>query len=226
MDSFSDEIVMYVIKNKDNTITLTDDGWTLANLESKGVTISRSKNRKKIFTERLNAFGINEIDEELTTTVKYKDFPLAKNRLLQAILAVNDMFMLSKNNTKSLFFEDVGVFLEENNIRATPDVSIPGSSGITFNFDYLISGYKDIPTRFIKTISTPNNPLFAKAALTDILQTRELRKNSSFYVFLNDSSSDDKIITIKPEIKELLIEQNIKPVLFTERNSVLDELAA
>mgnify|MGYP001624844486 FL=1 len=46
LDSFSDEIVMYAIKNKNNSITLTDDGWTLDNLKSNGVTISRSKNRK------------------------------------------------------------------------------------------------------------------------------------------------------------------------------------
>lgn len=103
LDSFSDEIVMYAIKNKNNSITLTDDGWTLDNLKSNGVTISRSKNRKRIFTNRLNAFGITEKDGELTTTVEYKYFPTAKNRLLQAILAVNDMFMLSKNTTKSYF---------------------------------------------------------------------------------------------------------------------------
>lgn len=226
LDSFSDEITMYAIKNKDNTITLTDDGWTLDNLESNGVFISRSKNRKKILSNRLNAFGINEKDGELTTTVEYKNFPLAKNRLLQAILAVNDMFMLSKSNTKSLFFEDVGAFLEENEIRATKDVSIPGTSGITYNFDYLISGYKEIPTRFIKTISTPNKTLFAKAALTDIVQTRELRENSTFYVFLNDISPDGKIQKVKPEIEELFSEKGIKPVPFTKRKSVVEELAA
>lgn len=226
LDSFSDEIVMYAIKNKGNSITLTDDGWTLDNLKSNGVTISRSKNRKRIFTNRLNAFGIIEKDGELTTTVEYKYFPTAKNRLLQAILAVNDMFMLSKNTTKSLFFEDVGSFLEENHIRATEDISIPGTSGITFNFDYLISGYKNIPTRFIKTLSNPNNSLFAKAALTDILQTREIRGNSAFYVFLNDISSNDKEIEIKPEIEELFSEKNIKPVPFTKRASVVKELVA
>lgn len=108
---------------------------------------------------------------------------MQKNRLLQAMLSVNDMFMLSKNNIKSLFIEDVGNFLEENQIRATPDVSFSGASGMTFNFDFLISGYKKIPTRLIKTLSSPNNNMFAKVALTDILQTRDIAKIQNIMSF-------------------------------------------
>lgn len=47
LDNDSDEITMYVIQNNDNSITLTDDGWTIDNLEGKGVSITRSTKRKK-----------------------------------------------------------------------------------------------------------------------------------------------------------------------------------
>ena len=66
----------------------------------------------------------------------------------------------------------------------------------------------------------------AKAALTDILQTREIRENSTFYVFLNDISSNDKEVQIKPEIEELFSEKDIKSVPFTKRDSVVKELIA
>lgn len=90
--------------------------------------------------------------------------------------------------------------------------------------DELISEAKHFFESF--TLSNPNNSLFAKAALTDILQTREIRENSTFYVFLNDISSNDKEIEIKPEIEELFSEKNIKPVPFTKRASVVKELVA
>lgn len=136
LDNFSDEVTMYAIENSNNTITLTDDGWTIDNLESLGVYISKSVNRKRIFNQKLMTFGIKNENDELTITVPLSKFSDAKNRLLQAMLSVNDMFMLSKNNTKSLFIEDVGNFLEENQIRATPDVSFSDASGMTFNFDF------------------------------------------------------------------------------------------
>lgn len=228
LDNFSDEVTMYAIENSNNTITLTDDGWTIDNLESLGVYISKSVNRKRIFNQKLMTFGIKNENDELTITVPLSKFSDAKNRLLQAMLSVNDMFMLSKNNTKSLFIEDVGNFLEENQIRATPDVSFSGASGMTFNFDFLISGYKKIPTRLIKTLSSPNNNMFAKVALTDILQTRDIRQNSEYYVFLNDINKENTKIPkiIRPEIQQMFKENNITTVLYSKRNEVLDQLKA
>lgn len=230
LDNFSDEIVMYAIANSDNTITLTDDGWTLDNLNSLGVTINKSSTRKRIFEQKTKVYGVEVNDDELCLNVPINKFGEGKNRLLQAMLAVNDMFMLSKNNTKSLFTEEISKIFEKNGIRATENVSFSGSSGMTFNFDFLISGYKKIPTRLIKTLSNPTNSMFAKGALVDIMQTRQLRPEANFYVFLNDynstktSNNQKNIKQIRPEITNIFKEENIKTVNFSEINSVLPEL--
>lgn len=178
LDNFSDEVTMYAIENSNNTITLTDDGWTIDNLESLGVYISKSVNRKRIFNQKLMTFGIKNENDELTITV-----PLSK-------------------------FSD--------------------ASGMTFNFDFLISGYKKIPTRLIKTLSSPNNNMFAKVALTYILQTRDIRQNSEYYVFLNDINKENTKIPkiIRPEIQQMFKENNITTVLYSKRNEVLDQLKA
>ena len=63
----------------------------------------------------------------------FNHFAEAPFRLLQAILFINDMFMLARNNTGSIFVEDVGEFLTANNIRATANVAFYGNSGITLN---------------------------------------------------------------------------------------------
>lgn len=52
--------------------------------------------------------------------------------------------------------------------------------------------------------------MFAKVALTDILQTRKICQNSEYYVFLNDTNK----------------ENNITTVLYSKRNEVLDQLKA
>lgn len=41
------------------------------------------------------------------------------------------MFMLARNNTGSIFVEDVGEFLTANNIRATASIAFYGNSGMT-----------------------------------------------------------------------------------------------
>ena len=124
---------MYAVGQKDGLIKLTDDGWTLDNLLSRGVDINKSKKRKTILINQLRGYGISLIDDKLTTTVNINHFAEAKNRLLQAILFTNDMFMLARNNTGSIFVEDVGEFLTVNNIRATANVAFYGNSGMTLN---------------------------------------------------------------------------------------------
>lgn len=39
--------------------------------------------------------------------------------------------MLARNNTGSIFVEDVGEFLTANNIRATASIAFYGNSGMT-----------------------------------------------------------------------------------------------
>lgn len=112
---------------------LTDDGWTLDNLLSRGININKSKKRKTILINQLRGYGISLIDDELTTIVDINHFAEAKNRLLRAILFTNDMFMLALNNTGFIFVEDVGEFLTANNIRATANVAFYGNSGMALN---------------------------------------------------------------------------------------------
>ncbi|MEE6683552.1 DUF1829 domain-containing protein [Limosilactobacillus reuteri] len=121
---------------------------------------------------------------------------------MQAILFVNNMFMLSSTNTTNVFLEDLKIFFETNNIRATQSVSFLGNSGLSHKFDFLISGFKDIPTRLIKTLSVSrNDSVFAKSILTDITQTRLIRDDlTKYYVFINDCSKENTRVNVNPDI--------------------------
>lgn len=142
LDNFNDEITIYAIDLPNNKIKLTDDGWTLNNLEEHGVNIRRSKTRGKIFENEVKSYGVIVSDDELSLTASRSKFPEAKHRLLQAILFVNNMFMLSSPNATNVFLDDLKISFETNNIRVTQSVSFLGNSGLSHKFDFLIQVLK------------------------------------------------------------------------------------
>ncbi|WP_294836632.1 DUF1828 domain-containing protein [uncultured Lactobacillus sp.] len=228
LDNFSDEIGMYAIQQKNGKIKLTDDGWTLDNLNSMGININKSKNRKSILEQQTRSYGIEVIDGELCTEVSEIDFPVAKHRLLQAIIFVNDMFMMAPKTTSKIFFEDVDNFFTENNIRTTKNASYIGQSGLTHRYEFSIPGFKDeAPLRLIKTMAVGNNPMFAKSIVTDVMQTKPVIKNENpkFYVMLNNRNKNNEIIEINPDILNLFDNSSIRPVLYSEREKYLPEFS-
>lgn len=226
MDNFSDEISIYAIGLSDGRIKITDDGWTVNNLEDMGVNINRSKTRKKLFTRQIRAYGVSDSDDELYIIADSSKFAEAKHRMLQAILFVNDMFMLASKNTSTFFFEDISLFFENNNIRANKNVSYLGQSGLSHKFEFSIPGFKKIPTRLVKTMSYANNPMFAKSILTDVEQTKPiLDEPSAFYVFLNDVDNEQRKAKVNPDIITLFKQNGVRTVLYSQRESVIEELA-
>lgn len=226
LDNFADEISIYAIGKQDNSIKISDDGWTINNLEDTGVAINRSPKRKQLFEHQLKTYGVQTDGNELfIDNLSYEKFPEAKHRMLQAILFVNDMFMTANKTTGTLFWEDLNLFFENNGIRTTKGANFIGQSGLTHKFEFTISGIKDIPTRYIKTLSTANNSMFAKSILTDVEQTRPiLDTRSAFYVFLNDLDKERNPININEDILNLFTQNEIKPVLYSERDKIVPEL--
>lgn len=121
------------------------------------------------------------------------EFPIAKHRLLQAILFVNDMFMLAPKTTENLFLQDVENFFEMHGIRTNRNVSFIGKSGLIHKFEFAIPGIKEIPGRLIKTMSSGNNSMYAKSILTDVQEIRPVVEyDTVFYVFFNDIEHNEK----------------------------------
>lgn len=224
IDNSSDGVVIYAIANNNDEITLTDDGWTLDGLKSHGIFLNRSKQRRDLFKRQLKIYGVSEDDGELYIVTDLKKYGESKHRLLQAILFVNDMFMLSKKTTSSLFLEDVNDFFIKNKIRAIKDASYIGNSGLTHKFEYSIPGFgNDIPQRLIKVMTSPNNQIYAQSIVTDVVQTRETlgSDNTNFYVFINDKDKD--INSINNDILHLYENSSINPILFSQRDNYVPE---
>lgn len=219
LDNKNDHIQIY-ISNDPGGLVLSDDGVTMSELMLSGCDFSTPK-RQQILTSLLNGVGVKEKDSVLYVEATEQNFPQKKHALLQAILAVNDMFMLSHSRVSSVFLEDVELFLYKNDIRYTPSVQFTGKSGFQHTFDFVIPASRIKPERLLKAINSPTKEK-TESILFSWDDTKNMRrKDSSMYVFVND---EDK--KIKADIYGAFKQYGITPVAWSERSDIIPELSA
>jgi hypothetical protein len=219
LDRHNDHLDIYLFKDN-NQIKLTDNGDTINDLRMSGFEINTDK-RKKILETTLNGFGVQMgRDDELFVDANLKNIGQKKHYLLQAILAVNDMFNLSQSIVSSLFKEDVEAYFRANDILFNKDVKLTGKSGYDYNIDFLIPASKSQPERLIKTINqaAKDTVLSAIMALHDIEQMRG--SNTGRFVIYND--------TDKAASAESLVALNnygVQPIAWSEKQLCLEKFA-
>lgn len=184
LDRHNDYIQVY-IKQEGNGYLLTDDGYIINDLCDSGCDINTPE-REQILNSTLLGFGVEKDGNALIMHSSQEQFALKKHNLLQAMIAVNDLFYLSQSSVRSLFFEDVEQWLEISEIRATPKVKFTGKSGYDHMFDFVIPKSKVQSERIIQTINNPSKDS-AESLVFKWLDTRETRpKDSRLYAFMND----------------------------------------
>lgn len=154
LDRHNDYLQIYARKQNGNYI-LTDDGYILDELGLSGCRLESPK-RATLLQMTLNGFGVKLKDGALMVMASKDDFPMRKHNLVQAMLAVNDLFYLASPMVSSLFLEDVVAWLDENEIRYTPNVKFTGKSGYDHLFDFVIPKSKKQPERVIQAINRPS----------------------------------------------------------------------
>ena len=148
-------------------------------------------------------------------------FPLRKHNLIQAMLAVNDLFYLAKPIVESLFFEDVVAWLDGNDVRYTPKVKFTGTSGFDHLFDFVIPKSRKQSERIVQAINRPTRDS-AESFIYAWSDTREVRPSDSrAYAVLNDIDQ-----TISGSVMDAFRNYQIRPVPWTQRVDVVAELAA
>lgn len=183
LDRNNDCIEIFIIID-DDKYTLTDDGETIGELELSNFNIFSSPRRIEIFNRILFSHGIKKgAENDLFVECSKEDLPQKKHLLSQCIIKVSDLFYTAKSNVQALFLEDVQAYLDEADIRYTPDLSFLGKTGLTTTYDFAIPKSRQAPERIIKVVNNidqtqTNNILF----LWD--DTRQCREpESTLYVF-------------------------------------------
>jgi hypothetical protein len=219
LDRHNDYIQIYARKTNSGYV-LTDDGYTIQDLEDSGCKLDSHK-RQDLLRMTLNGFGVQLNGKALEVHASPENFALRKHNLLQAILAVNDMFYLAQPMVASLFYEDVVAWLDLHDIRYTPKVKFTGKTGYDHLFDFVIPKSRRQPERIIQAINRPNRET-AQAVVLAWIDTKEVRSpESRAYAMLNDAEQ-----AVPQGVLDALRNYDVKPVPWSQRESVLEELAA
>jgi len=219
LDRHNDHIQIYA-RRHDGGLVLTDDGYVLQDLEQSGCKIDSAK-RQSLLKMTLNGFGVQLNDQALEVHASADNFALRKHSLVQAMLAVNDLFYLAAPMVASLFYEDVVAWLDLSEIRYTPKVKFTGKSGYDHLFDFVIPKSSVQPERIVRAISRPSRDT-AQAMAFSWIDTREVRPpESRAYAILNDSEHP-----ISESVLDAMRNYDVRPVLWSVRDQVRPELAA
>lgn len=236
LDRHNDYIQIY-LKKTSNGYLLTDDGDTIEGLRADGCKLDSQK-RQQLLQLTLRGYGVDKEEDALQIkAVSDNDFPICKHSLIQAILAVNDMFYMTLSHVASLFFEDVQKWLDNAHIRYSPRIQIRGLSNYIRNFDFVIPKSPNYPERLIKTINHPTKNS-VDSIIMDWEDTKSVRSQDSLlYAFINDGKREVAEVDVKvndvknsqtniKKASSALTNYKINPVLWSKRNKIKEELAA
>ena len=219
LDRHNDYLQIYA-RRENGSFLLTDDGHTIRDLELSGCNLGTSK-RQDLLKMTLNGFGVRSNSGALEVTASPESFPLRKHSLMQAMLAVNDLFYLAEPMVKSLFYEDVVAWLDAAEVRYTPSVKFTGKSSYDHLFDFVIPKSSKEPERILRAINRPSRDT-AESFIFSWSDTRDVRPPASrAYAVLNDAEQ-----AITAGVLEALRSYQIRPVAWSRREEVRIELAA
>lgn len=219
LDRHNDYLQIYA-RRRNGDYVLTDAGYILQDLELSGCKLDSPK-RRALLMMTLNGFGVKLNRDRLEVYTSAASFAPSRHNLIQAMLAVNDLFGLATPMTASLFYEDVVTWLEGHDIRYTSNVKFTGQSGFDHLFDFIIPKSRDQPERILKTISSPNRNTAQVVAFAwiDIKEARP--PESKAYAILNDIDHP-----VLGNVLDALNNYSVKPVLWSDRETVAGELVA
>ena len=216
----NNDCIEIFIKIDGDKYTITDDGETIDELELSNFNIFSSQKRIDIFNQILASHGVkrSENNELYIECTKY-DLPQRKHMLSQCMIKVSDLFYTARSTVQSLFLEDVQEYLDDSDIRYSPNVSFTGKSGLVTNYDFVIPKSKNAPERIIKVVNnidqTKTNSLLF---LWD--DTKQERSDTSkLFVFVQDSGK-----SISKNIIQSMNNYNVIPIKWSDRNNYLEIL--
>jgi Domain of unknown function DUF1828/Domain of unknown function DUF1829 len=214
LDRHNDAIQIY-LQEKNGSFVLSDDGYTISDLRSTGFEFTTPK-RRELLTGILNGFGVRQADGELLTTATRADFAQKKHNLVQAILAVNDLFALSEHHILSFFKEDVRAFLEQHDIQKFQDFKLAGKSGFDHKFDFALPKTRNKPERVLEAVNllSKDQAISLAWGVSDLKGIRE--EPLDVLVFINDVVNPPA-----PDNVSALQAYDIKTLLWSKREEAL-----
>ena len=218
LDRHNDHIQIYA-ERQNGKIILSDDGYILADLRTSGLELTTPK-RRSVMETALRGFGVQLNGNRLLIEASPRNLGQRVHSLVQAMLALNDMFILAQPRVATFFWEDVRAFLDEHRIRYSARVKLAGKTGYDHAIDFLIPRSPGVPERLVQAINAPSKTTIG-SYLFVLTDTREGRDEAEAYAFLNDRERH-----VGGDLIEALEAYEVRPALWSRREQFAERLAA
>ena len=220
VDRHNDHLQVYAERRAPDLFLLTDDGYIWSELKSSGVE-TRGSRREDVVQSLLSGHGVQLKGRELQIESSSAELGKKVHNLVQAMLSLDDMFVLAQPTTGPTFIHDVAHFFDESDIRYTAAAKFSGKSGLDHLINFVIPKSRRAPERFVQVINSPRrdriqNLLFA------VSDTRTVRQgDTEFYAVVNDSRRG-----VEADVATALNTYDVKARAWSHRQEMVEELAA
>jgi len=218
LDRHNDHLQLYA-QPHNGKLVLSDDGYTITDLIQTGLDFNTPK-RKEMLETALRGFGVQLRERRLEVEASPRNVGQKMHSLIQAMISVNDMFVMAQQRVASLFLEDVKSFLDLSNVRYIDRVKLTGASGFDHLIDFVIPRSPEKPERLLQTINAPSRNTITSYlfALTDTISERA--DETRALAFLNDEDA-----TVSATVEDALRAYEVAPLYWTRREEALEALA-
>lgn len=218
LDRHRDGIQLFARK-EGSDIRLSDDGYTICDLEQSGLDLSTDRRRDMLRTI-LRVNGVSMEGDELYVVATAENFPERKSDLLNAMMRVSDMYVMATDKKQSMFQSDVRQWLGEKHIPGAADMRFIGSSGFSVMADFVIT--RDITRRpvVLQTVSKPDKQSMARILFT---KNELIDQTSGVCTMINDKGVSPNMMN---NIREFSGNNGIALMTWTNREADLKQIEA
>lgn len=220
IDRHNDHIQIYAEPRGPDLYLLTDDGYIITELKSSAVE-TRGSRREEIFHQLLVGHGVVLRDKELQAEATTANLGQRVHNLIQAMLSLDDMFVLAQPTVQKIFLQDVAEFLDEKDVRYTSRIKLAGKSGLDHLVDFVIPKSRKAPERVVQVLNSPRRDR-VESILFSINDTQLARgQEVSYYAIINDSRNK-----VPPEVLNAFSEYSVQAYPWSHREELVQTLAA
>lgn len=215
------DCLQVAVERRDGKLFLHDDGDTFDELWFDGIDFKSQEHRDHLKVT-LNGLGVCCDDRRLFVNVPESKAGEGLHSLIQAMLAVEDMYLLARPHLRwTQFSDEVSEYLESKEVRFSPRVILKGKSGSDHAVDCLVPRSREAPECIVMAIDAPNNRTidYCLYILGDIREARG--KGLQAMAVLDDT--DKKV---KDRFIKTLKANHVEPALWSNKEAIAKQFAA
>ena len=212
LDRHNDCFELYVSGSR-GSYRISDGGYLVQDLGMAGCDVTSGK-RGEQFRTILNSFGIRNDGGELSVDATGEDFPRREHNLIQAMLAIGDLYYMSKSSVAGIFREDVLSWMASAGIQFSSDLNIRGRS-LDHHIDFLLPDRSPhSPKRILQLMERPG-----KARLGTVLLMKQDLDDPEVYVLINDKGASTGMVD---SMRGACEDMGMTPLLWSDRESIAE----